>query len=182
VARSNAGTGHNQVLHIGNPETTDPLYLLPARWSGNEALTPRAAWEVISAARSLHQDTRAHALFLLERSQETRSQLSEGGSSEAQERRSSTREAAMRTPYGLEIIESCMGCKASREGFFCRFSPARSKVGGRSQPSQRNAARSAAVRGGANAAWRIHSLLRQGEALDHLEGRQGADPETGGSR
>jgi CRP/FNR family transcriptional regulator len=30
----------------------------------------------------------------------------------------------MRTPYGLEIIESCMGCKASREGFFCRFSPA----------------------------------------------------------
>ena len=30
----------------------------------------------------------------------------------------------MRTPYGLEIIESCMGCKASRAGFFCRFSPA----------------------------------------------------------
>ncbi|MGC2481974.1 MAG: cyclic nucleotide-binding domain-containing protein, partial [Candidatus Sulfotelmatobacter sp.] len=30
----------------------------------------------------------------------------------------------MRTPYGLEIIESCMGCKVSRAGFFCRFSPA----------------------------------------------------------
>lgn len=29
----------------------------------------------------------------------------------------------MRTPYGLEIIESCMGCKASRDGFFCRLSP-----------------------------------------------------------
>jgi CRP/FNR family cyclic AMP-dependent transcriptional regulator len=29
----------------------------------------------------------------------------------------------MRAPYGLDIIESCMGCKASREGFFCRFSP-----------------------------------------------------------
>ena len=28
----------------------------------------------------------------------------------------------MRSPYDLEIIESCMGCKASREGFFCRFS------------------------------------------------------------
>ena len=28
----------------------------------------------------------------------------------------------MRTPYGLEIIESCMGCKARREGFFCRLS------------------------------------------------------------
>jgi CRP/FNR family transcriptional regulator len=30
----------------------------------------------------------------------------------------------MRTPNGPEIIESCMGCKASREGFFCRFSTA----------------------------------------------------------
>ena len=28
----------------------------------------------------------------------------------------------MRTPYGLEIVESCMGCKVSREGFFCRLS------------------------------------------------------------
>jgi CRP/FNR family cyclic AMP-dependent transcriptional regulator len=33
-------------------------------------------------------------------------------------------EANMRTPYGLEIIESCMSCKANRDGFFCRFSPA----------------------------------------------------------
>lgn len=30
----------------------------------------------------------------------------------------------MRVPYGLDVIESCMGCKASRDGFFCRFSPA----------------------------------------------------------
>ena len=30
----------------------------------------------------------------------------------------------MRTPYNLEIIESCMACKANRDGFFCRFSPA----------------------------------------------------------
>jgi CRP/FNR family transcriptional regulator, cyclic AMP receptor protein len=29
----------------------------------------------------------------------------------------------MRAPYGLDVIESCMGCKTSREGFFCRFSP-----------------------------------------------------------
>jgi len=29
----------------------------------------------------------------------------------------------MRAPYGLDVIESCMGCKASRESFFCRFSP-----------------------------------------------------------
>jgi len=29
----------------------------------------------------------------------------------------------MRTPYDLDIIESCVGCKASRGSFFCRFSP-----------------------------------------------------------
>lgn len=28
----------------------------------------------------------------------------------------------MRAAYGLEIIESCMGCKARREKFFCSFS------------------------------------------------------------
>jgi CRP/FNR family transcriptional regulator len=41
-----------------------------------------------------------------------------------EDRGSSTTEAGMRTPNGPEIIESCMGCKASREGFFCRFSTA----------------------------------------------------------
>ena len=29
----------------------------------------------------------------------------------------------MRVPYGLDTIESCMSCKASRDNFFCRFSP-----------------------------------------------------------
>ena len=29
----------------------------------------------------------------------------------------------MKSPYGLEVIESCIGCKASRDSFFCRFSP-----------------------------------------------------------
>jgi CRP/FNR family transcriptional regulator len=28
----------------------------------------------------------------------------------------------MRAPYGLDVIESCLGCKNSRDGFFCRFS------------------------------------------------------------
>ncbi len=29
----------------------------------------------------------------------------------------------MKTPYNLEIIESCVGCNSSKGGFFCRFSP-----------------------------------------------------------
>lgn len=113
--------GLDTALSKAVPEI-DPLYLLACQMEWERSADPTAAWEVISAARSLHQDTRAHALFLLERSQETRPQLPEGGYTE--EPRSLTKEASMRVPYGLDVIESCMGCKASREGFFCRFSPA----------------------------------------------------------
>jgi CRP/FNR family transcriptional regulator len=51
-------------------------------------------------------------------------QRGQDGGIEEKERFGSTKEAGMRAPYGLDVIESCMGCKASREGFFCRFSPA----------------------------------------------------------
>jgi CRP/FNR family cyclic AMP-dependent transcriptional regulator len=107
-----------------NPEAVDPLYLFACQLEWERCAAPSAAWEVISAARSPHADTRAHARSLLERSQQTRSQYPEDVPEEQGHRRSSTAEAGMRTPYGLEIIESCMGCKASRAGFFCRFSPA----------------------------------------------------------
>jgi CRP/FNR family cyclic AMP-dependent transcriptional regulator len=101
----------------------DPLYLFACQMEWERSADPTVAWEVISAARSSQQDTRAQALFLLARTQETRPR--EEGSWERKESRSSIKkEANMRAPYGLDVIESCMGCKASREGFFCRFSPA----------------------------------------------------------
>jgi CRP/FNR family cyclic AMP-dependent transcriptional regulator len=90
---------------------------------------PTAAWEVISAARSSHAGTQAHARSLLERSQQMETHSSEPHSPEetpadGDNRESSTTEVKMKTPYGLEMIDSCMTCKASRDGFFCRFSPA----------------------------------------------------------
>ena len=112
----------DQNLGQNNPEATDPLYLFACQLEWERRGDPSAAWEVISAARSSHADTRAHARALLERSQQTRSQQPEEVPAEQGHRRSSTAEAGMRTPYGLEIIESCMSCKVKREGFFCRFS------------------------------------------------------------
>ena len=112
----------DQNLGQNNPEATDPLYLFACQLEWERRADPSAAWEVISAARSSHADTRAHARALLERSQQTRSQHPEEVPAEQGQRRSSTAEAGMRTPYGLEIIESCMSCKLKREGFFCRFS------------------------------------------------------------
>jgi CRP/FNR family transcriptional regulator, cyclic AMP receptor protein len=114
----------DQALGQHNPEGTDPLYLFACQLEWERRADPSAAWEVISAARSSHADTRAHARSLLERSQQVRSQCPEEVPGEPGHRRSSTAEAGMRTPYGLEIVESCMSCKVKREGFFCRFSPA----------------------------------------------------------
>jgi CRP/FNR family cyclic AMP-dependent transcriptional regulator len=115
---------HDQVLPEDHPQAIDALYLFACQMEWERRGDPSAAWEVISAARSPHPDTRAHALSLLERSQQIKAQCPEDLPAEQGQRRSSTAEAGMRTPYGLEIIESCVGCKASREGFFCRFSPA----------------------------------------------------------
>jgi CRP/FNR family transcriptional regulator, cyclic AMP receptor protein len=111
-----------QVLRQTNPEAIDPLYLFACQLEWEHRGDASAAWEVISAARSSHPDTRAHARSLLERPQQMRPEVPEEIPDEPGERRSSSTEAGMRTPHGLEIIESCMGCKASREGFFCRFS------------------------------------------------------------
>jgi CRP/FNR family transcriptional regulator, cyclic AMP receptor protein len=105
-------------------QESDPLYLFACQVEWERRSDPSAAWEVISAARSSNADTRAHARSLLERSQEVKPQFPEDIPPDHGDPRSPTTEAGMRTPYGLEIIESCMGCKASREGFFCRFSTA----------------------------------------------------------
>lgn len=114
----------DEVLRQAKSEATDLLYLFACQLEWERSADPSAAWEVISAARNAHSDTRAHARALLERSQQVKPQLPEEVPVEQEQRPSSVMEAGMRTPYGLEIIESCMGCKASREGFFCRFSPA----------------------------------------------------------
>jgi CRP/FNR family transcriptional regulator, cyclic AMP receptor protein len=122
-----AGAGpesrRDQVLREANPDANHLLYLFACQVEWERRADASAAWEVLSAARSPHADTRAHARSLLERSQQMSPQSQEDFPAERGYRRSSTTEAGMRTPYGLEIIESCMGCKASREGFFCRFSP-----------------------------------------------------------
>ncbi len=114
----------DQALAVAEPDTKDLLYLCVCQMEWELRADPSAAWEVISAARSLNPDTRAHARSLLERSQQIRPRSQEDIRVNAGYRRNPTTEAGMRTPYGLEIIESCMGCKASREGFFCRLSPA----------------------------------------------------------
>lgn len=125
----------DQVLSEANPEEIDPLYLFACQLEWEQNADPSAAWEVISAARGSNVGTRAHARALLERLQLVQAPPPEQIPAFEQDPPeqipaveedldSSIMEANMKTPYGLEIIESCMACKSSREGFFCRFSPA----------------------------------------------------------
>jgi CRP/FNR family transcriptional regulator, cyclic AMP receptor protein len=112
----------DQVLSEANPEEFDPLYLFACQLEWEQNADPSAAWEVLSAARSSDLRSRAQARSLLERLHLVQTQPPEEIPVDEEDPGSSIMEANMRTPYGLEIIESCMNCKASRDGFFCRFS------------------------------------------------------------
>lgn len=105
-----------------NQDLNSLLYLFACEVEWEKRRDMTAAWDILSATRSPHESIRAHALSLLERSQQAEQRCVKAGTTSQEQRRTATSEAGMRTPYGLEIIESCMGCKVSREGFFCRFS------------------------------------------------------------
>jgi CRP/FNR family transcriptional regulator len=113
----------DQIVSTAHPEARDPLYLFACQAEWERNADSSAAWEVISAARSTHTDTRDHALSLLERLQQMEAQPPEEIPVQLEDRSIPTTEPNMRIPNSPEIIESCMGCKASRDGFFCRLAP-----------------------------------------------------------
>jgi CRP/FNR family transcriptional regulator, cyclic AMP receptor protein len=107
--------------NAADPELDSLLYLIACELNWRCGSDTGSAWEMLAAARSDHEGTRAHALSLLEHSQRIDEDASKRISNHYEQRRRWITEAGMRTPYGLEIIESCMGCKVNREDFFCRF-------------------------------------------------------------
>lgn len=110
-----------EVASASKPDLESLLYLFACQVQWEMCSDNTAAWEVIAAARSSDEELRGHALSLIEHSENLRREARNQGSSHYEYRKPKM-EAGMRTPYGLEIIESCMGCKASREGSFCKFS------------------------------------------------------------
>lgn len=104
------------------PGQIDPLYLLGchAMWERHDDAS--AAWEVVAATSSEHDDTRAHARSLLANSQRMTSGRRRPASSEFA-RPTFDGGMTMKTPYGLEIISSCLGCPLRRSGFVCDLPP-----------------------------------------------------------
>ncbi|HUO25070.1 MAG TPA: Crp/Fnr family transcriptional regulator [Candidatus Aquilonibacter sp.] len=120
-----AGTCQAAACDSIRGEEIDSLYLMACLVEWRRRADPSSAWELISAANSGRDDTRAHARSLLEHSQrleEEEHRYPEMGTECGQTKILAT-EASMKTPYGLEIIESCVSCKLIHNHFFCGFSP-----------------------------------------------------------
>lgn len=101
----------------------DPLYLFACHIEWERRAEPSAAWEIVSAAQSSHEDTRAHARALLSCAHQVKVDVPRQlPVNPVRRRKYSSVEANVRTPYGLEIIENCPQCKCSQPGFFCSFS------------------------------------------------------------
>lgn len=112
-----------EAVSQNRPGEIDPLYLFACRAEWERRTDPSSAWELLSAAESPHEDTRANARQLLASSRHL-----EGGNPAVaglqvfKPRRYRTMEANMKTPYGLEIIENCSQCFCRKAGFFCALS------------------------------------------------------------
>jgi CRP/FNR family cyclic AMP-dependent transcriptional regulator len=101
----------------------DPLYLFACHVEWQKKAEPGAAWELIAAAQSPHEDTRAHARALLACAHPVRAEVpSQLPFNPVRRRKFASVEANVKTPYGLEIIDNCPECKCSQPGFFCSFS------------------------------------------------------------
>lgn len=99
----------------------DPLYLFGCymAWEKEEDLS--AGWELVAAAQSQDNETRAHARALLGGSRHL--SVSHTTSEPAPKRkRPESAEAAASASYGLNIIDACSGCECQDGSYFCRFS------------------------------------------------------------
>jgi CRP/FNR family transcriptional regulator, cyclic AMP receptor protein len=99
----------------------DPLYLFACRLEWEQKEEPSAAWELLAAAQSPNNDTRAHARALLASSHQLGG-VSAGSICATKKKRSTATETNMKAPYGLDIIDDCTKCTHSKPGFFCEFS------------------------------------------------------------
>ena len=103
-----------------HPDAIDPLYLFACHITWERDEDPSAGWELIAAAQSSDEDTRAHARALVASSRHM------GGvgltSIAAVSRRPmAATETNMKTPYGLDIIDDCTACTNRNASFFCGF-------------------------------------------------------------
>lgn len=111
----------------------DPLYLFLCGLLWHQGADTTAGWELIQALKSSKRDSRVVSAHVLAKTEDVRvlaRDLRRATSSvnrvkvevEQVEVRKIDEVQTMRTPYGLEIIESCLSCKLRKDKWFCGFS------------------------------------------------------------
>jgi len=123
-----------KVVVPAQPADPDPLYLFVCARGWHNHSDTAAGWELVEAMRSQRRGTRALAAELLAGTQDgrllvrdlrrTRTGLREvnryrGGVPQTLQ---NAEAATMNTPYGLQMVESCLTCKLRKEGWFCALS------------------------------------------------------------
>ena len=104
---------------------TDPLYLFACHIEWEQREDPSAAWELVAAAQSTNQDTRAHARALLASSHHlSGTRLGARGELSWFRKRNARSEIDMKAPYGLEIVDNCTECTHLKPAYFCAVSNA----------------------------------------------------------
>ena len=112
---------HADLAPLPLTQEIDPFYLFACHLEWEGAEEPSAAWELIAASRSSHEETRAHARALLASSRHI-SSTSGGSGCVMKVRRPAPTETNMKVPYDLDIIDNCAECTQSSPGFFCSLS------------------------------------------------------------
>jgi CRP/FNR family transcriptional regulator, cyclic AMP receptor protein len=112
----------------------DPLYLMGCSLKWHRERDTAAGWELFQFLRSTDHNARALAADLLARTKHTRLLVRQLRRAKARLNQMATNQTPalagselkkageMNTPYGLEIIESCLTCKLRQDDWFCGLS------------------------------------------------------------
>ena len=110
----------------------DPLYLFHCGLLWHQATDTGAGWELIHALNSTDPRARVIAGTLLAKTEDVRVLARDMRKAANRANRIAVEQARtsiriqevqeMNTPYGLEIIESCVSCKLRKDKWFCGFS------------------------------------------------------------
>jgi CRP/FNR family cyclic AMP-dependent transcriptional regulator len=112
----------------------DPLYLFSCGMLWHQQRDAGAGWELIQFLRSRDKGTRAIAAALLAKTEHARLLVRDLRRARAHVAKPATsnvgcrdgqgpsKVAEMNTPYGLEIVDSCLTCKLRKHHWFCGLS------------------------------------------------------------
>jgi CRP-like cAMP-binding protein len=121
--------------HVHKNAAIDSLHLFRLGTQWHFEREPSAGWELLYLLRWADRDTRALAAELLARTEHGRVMKRDLRRAKSRLRRQATNCAAtsedagprtvshVNTPYGMEIVESCLTCKLRKNQWFCGLSP-----------------------------------------------------------